>query len=347
MHFWFGQAFFSWKHIRSSSWTKFALISGVAATGLVALATPVFASDMQAHPAKLPWFHNGVLSAYDHASVRRGYQVYKEVCAACHSMQYLAYRQLVNCVLTEEEAKADAAEAGRLVKPFYLRVLVATVCSYGLVDIDCSPDLLVAAFLGSLVFFELVAVTDDLLTSIIQHLYRDGPDDEGNMFDRPGRLTDHLPPPYPNTEAARAANNGAAPPDLTYIVKARHGQEDYVFHLLTGYFDPPTGRTVADGQYYNPYFPGGAISMARALYDDMIQYHDGTPATTSQMAKDVVSFLCWSSDRNHDQRKRVMFKITIVLLLGTIIVGISKRKRWSNLKSRKLMYKNRPIPKDV
>ncbi|KAF5401317.1 Ubiquinol-cytochrome c reductase cytochrome c1 subunit [Paragonimus heterotremus] len=283
------KAFFSWKHIRSSSWTKFALISGVAATGLVALATPVFASDMQAHPAKLPWFHNGVLSAYDHASVRRGYQVYKEVCAACHSMQYLAYRQLVNCVLTEEEAKADAAE----------------------------------------------------------HLVRDGPDDAGNMFDRPGRLTDRLPSPYPNTEAARAANNGAAPPDLTYIVKARHGQEDYVFHLLTGYFDPPTGRTVADGQYYNPYFAGGAISMARALYDDMIQYHDGTPATTSQMAKDVVSFLCWSSDRNHDQRKRVMFKVTIVLLLGTIIVGISKRKRWSNLKSRKLMYKNRPIPKDV
>ncbi|KAA3676951.1 ubiquinol-cytochrome c reductase cytochrome c1 subunit [Paragonimus westermani] len=127
MHFWFGQAFFSWKHIRSSSWTKFALISGVAATGLVALATPVFASDMQAHPAKLPWFHNGVLSVYDHASVRRGYQVYKEVCAACHSMQYLAYRQLVNCVLTEEEAKADAAEAGFFSHALYCRFSYAQI----------------------------------------------------------------------------------------------------------------------------------------------------------------------------------------------------------------------------
>ncbi|CAH8585472.1 unnamed protein product [Dicrocoelium dendriticum] len=204
-------------------------------------------------------------------------------------MQYMAYRHLVNAVLTQQEAKADASE---------IRVV-------------------------------------------------DGPDDEGKMFERPGRLTDTLPSPYANTEEARAANNGAAPPDLTFIVKARHGNEDYVFHLLTGYCDPPHGRTVADGQYYNPYFPGGAISMARALYDDMLEYEDGTRATTSQMAKDVVSFLCWTADRNHDQRKRFLFKTMVVLTLGLIIVGVSKRKRWSNIKSRKLVYKNRPIPKDV
>ncbi|KAA3676952.1 ubiquinol-cytochrome c reductase cytochrome c1 subunit [Paragonimus westermani] len=117
------------------------------------------------------------------------------------------------------------------------------------------------------------------------------------MFDRPGRLTDRLPSPYPNKEAARAANNGAAPPDLTYIVKARHGNEDYVFHLLT---DGVTG-----------------LSSSYDLF--------------TRMSRGILLSLL----------------VVIVLALGTIIVGFSKRKRWSNLKSRKLMYKNRPIPKDV
>lgn len=265
------------------------MVGGVTAAGVIGLAMPVFASEMQAHAVPLPWSHNGILSAFDHHSVRRGYQVYKEVCAACHSMKYVCYRHLVNAVLTEEEAKADAAE-----------------------------------------------------TQVL-----DGPDDKGQMYERPGRLTDTLPSPYPNTEAARAANNGAAPPDLTYVVKARHGKEDYIFYLLTGYCDPPPGRVVKEPQYYNPYFPGGAISMARVLYDDLVEYKDGTPATTSQMAKDVVTFLSWSADRNHDQRKRFLFKAAVVLALGVIIVGISKRKRWSNIKSRKLIYKNRPMPKDV
>ncbi|VDP75245.1 unnamed protein product [Echinostoma caproni] len=325
----------SWKTIRNSIWSKIALVGGVTTVGVIGFATPVFASEMQAHAPALPWSHHGVLSAFDHHSVRRGYQVYKEVCAACHSMKYLCYRHLVNAVLTEDEAKADAAE---------MQVL-------------------------------------------------DGPDDNGKMYERPGRLTDTLPSPYPNTEAARAANNGAAPPDLTYIVKARHGNEDYIFHLITGYCDAPPGRVVNEPQYYNPYFPGGAISMARVLYDDLIEYKDGTPATASQMAKDVVTFLSWTADRNHDQRKRFLFKVRasvndcvilvsaasthwllyatsnksnrlfgynnhchifysctqalIVLGLGAVIVGISKRKRWSNIKSRKLMYKNRPMPKDV
>ncbi|GAA53024.1 iso-1-cytochrome c [Clonorchis sinensis] len=283
------KACYSWKGLRSSVWTRVLVAGGVVTVGVTALALPVFASEMQVHPAALPWCHNGILSAYDHASVRRGYQVYKEVCSACHSMQYLAYRHLVNAVLTEDEAKADALE---------------------------------------------IQVTD-------------GPDDKGDMFQRPGRLSDTLPSPYPNVEASRAANNGAAPPDLTYIVKARHGKEDYVFHLLTGYCEPPAGRSVAEGQYYNPYFPGGAISMARPLYDDMIQYADGTPATTSQMAKDVVSFLCWSADRNHDQRKRFLFKALVVMAIAIAVVGVAKRKRWSNIKSRKLVYKNRPVPKDV
>ncbi|CAH8542890.1 unnamed protein product [Schistosoma turkestanicum] len=278
-----------WKSSKYYRLTKWTLAGGAIGVGIVGIAMPVYASDLQAHPAKLPWIHNGIISCYDHAAVRRGYQVYKEVCSACHSLKYVYYRHLVNEVLTEEEAKADAAE----------------------------------------------------------NMYPDGPDDKGLMFERPGRLTDPLPSPYPNSEAARAANNGAAPPDLTYIVKAREGYEDYIFHLLTGYMDPPPGRTVPEGQYYNPYFPGGGISMARVLYDDLIEYADGTPATTSQMAKDVVTFLCWTSDRNHDGRKRVLFKTVIVLGTFAVILGAYKRKRWSDIKTRKVIYKNRPIPKDV
>nr|CAH8863638.1 unnamed protein product [Trichobilharzia regenti] len=277
------------KLTKRTLWTKLAIASGVVGFGVVSIALPVHASDLQAHPAKLPWPHNGIISSYDHAAVRRGYQVYKEVCSACHSLRYLCYRHLVNEVLTEAEAKEDAAE----------------------------------------------------------HMYPDGPDDSGKMFERPGRLTDLLPEPYENSQAARVANNGAEPPDLTYIVKARHGNEDYIFHLLTGYMDPPPGRTVPDGQYYNPYFPGGALSMARVLYDDLVEYPDGTPATTSQMAKDVASFLCWTSDRNHDERKRVLSKAALVTGMLAIIAGIYKRKRWSDIKTRKVIYKNRPIPKDV
>lgn len=98
---------------------------------------------------------------------------------------------------------------------------------------------------------------------------RDGPDDKGEFFDRPGKLTDYFPSPYPNEEAARHANNGAYPPDLSYIVLARHGREDYIFSLLTGYTDPPAGVVLRDGQYYNPYFPGGAIGMAQSIFNEV------------------------------------------------------------------------------
>ena len=124
--------------------------------------------------------------------------------------------------------------------------------------------------------------------------YEDGPDDQGEMFQRPGKLSDYLPPPYPNEEAARAGNGGALPPDLSLIVKARHGSavrsssplrtscekthlmvQDYIFSLLTGYRDPPAGFEIREGMNYNPYFPGNAISMARVLFDGLVEYDDG------------------------------------------------------------------------
>ncbi|XP_074644590.1 cytochrome c1, heme protein, mitochondrial-like [Tubulanus polymorphus] len=258
-------------------------VAGATAVGgagvALALNQAVHAAELTLHPPKLPWSHNGLFQSFDHASIRRGYEVYKQVCAACHSMQYLHYRNLVGVSHTEDEAKAEAAEV----------------------------------------------------------MIKDGPDEEGNMFERPGKLADGFPAPYANDEAARAANNGALPPDLSYITLARHGGEDYLFALLTGYVeDPPAGVSLADGQHYNPYFPGGAIGMAQALYNEIIEYEDGTPATLSQLAKDVSTFLSWASEPEHDVRKRMAIKLLLVfpfLILGSYYV---KRHKWMVLKSRKI-----------
>jgi len=167
----------------------------------------------------------------------------------------------------------------------------------------------------------------------------DGPNDEGEMFTRPGRLSDYFPAPYANEEAARYANNGALPPDLSLIVKARHGGEDYIFALLTGYVDPPEGVNPREGLHYNPYFPGGQIAMARALYDDGVEYEDGTPATSSQMAKDVCTFLAWASEPEHDQRK----KMGLEWMLGmTVMFGLMiywKRFSFAPYKYRQLEFK--------
>jgi len=241
----------------------------------------VKASDLELHPPHLPWSHNGIFKALDHASIRRGYEVYKQVCSACHSMKYLAYRNLIGVCHTEEEAKAEAEE---------------------------------------------IQVTD-------------GPNEEGLMFQRPGKLSDYFPNPYANDEAARAANNGAFPPDLSYITAARHGGEDYIFSLLTGYCDAPAGINLREGQHYNPYFPGGAISMAQALYNEVMEYSDGTVASASQLAKDVSTFLRWAAEPEHDTRKQMALKAILMFSTLAAISYYLKRHKWSVLKSRKLAFK--------
>jgi len=168
--------------------------------------------------------------------------------------------------------------------------------------------------------------------------YTDGPDDQGQMFQRPGKLADYMPAPYPNEEAARAANAGALPPDLSLMAKARHGGIDYIFSLLTGYIDPPAGVEIRDGMNYNPYFPGGAISMGRVLFDGVVEYDDGTPATTSQLAKDVVTFLNWAAEPEHDERKQYGIKAVILFSALTAISLYVKRFKWSVVKSRKIFY---------
>ena len=169
--------------------------------------------------------------------------------------------------------------------------------------------------------------------------YDTEPNSEGELEKRPGKLSDYMVAPYKNDEAARAANNGALPPDLSLIVKARHGGCNYIFSLLTGYpEEPPAGAHVQSGLYFNPYFPGTGIAMPQQLYDGLVEYEDGTPATASQMAKDVVEFLNWTAEPEADIRKKMGMK---VLIVGTVLFALSvwvKRYKWSPLKTRKIVY---------
>ena len=282
---------------QKSSLLSKMVTAGVAFSGLTA-ATLLFsdsthskamtAAEHGLHAPQFDWPHNGPFNTFDHASIRRGYQVYREVCAACHSLDRVAWRNLVDVSHTTEEAKEMAAQ------------------------------------------FE----------------YDDEPDDQGNPRKRPGKLSDYIPGPYPNEEAARAANQGALPPDLSLIVKARHGGPDYVFSLLTGYPDePPEGVTLPAGANYKPYFPGGSIAMGRVLFDDLVEYEDGTPATTSQMAKDVTTFLHWAAEPELDERKKYGLKAIIILSSLYLLSVWVKKFKWSAIKTRKIVFNPPNTPK--
>ncbi|KAK2754225.1 cytochrome c1 [Arachnomyces sp. PD_36] len=237
------------------------------------------------HPTQYPWEHAKWTKSFDHQALRRGFQVYREVCAACHSLSRVPWRSFVGTMHTVDEMKAMAEE----------------------------------------------------------NEYDTEPNDEGEIEKRPGKLSDYMPAPYKNDEAARAANNGALPPDLSLIVKARHGGCDYIFSLLTGYPDePPAGAAVQEGLNFNPYFPGTGIAMARVLFDGLVEYEDGTPATTSQMAKDVTEFLNWAAEPEMDERKKMGLKtLAVVGTLFALSVWV-KRYKWAGMKSRKIVY-NPPV----
>lgn len=166
----------------------------------------------------------------------------------------------------------------------------------------------------------------------------DGPNDEGEMFQRPGKLFDHFPSPYPNEEYARFINGGAVPPDLSLVVLGRPGGEDYVFSLLNGYKEPPAGLALREGLAYNVYFPGNAISMQKPLNDGQVEYEDDTPATESQMAKDVATFLTWASSPEQDKRKLDGAKLVCGVGLAALLVGYQKRMFWSLIKNKRISY---------
>jgi len=163
----------------------------------------------------------------------------------------------------------------------------------------------------------------------------DGPNDEGEMFTRPRRLSDKFVNPFPNIQAATAANGGAYPPDMSVLVKARKGGADYIYSLLLGYEEAPAGYELDDGVYYNKYIPGNKIMMSKPLSEGAVEYSDGTQATETQMAKDVVTFLTWAAEPHLEARHKMGFKVFIFLIILLILVYFSKQKVWSRLDSKK------------
>jgi ubiquinol-cytochrome c reductase cytochrome c1 subunit len=224
-------------------------------------------------PPHQQWSFDGVFGTYDRAALQRGFQVYKEVCASCHQVKHLYFRDLSEIGYSEDEVKGIAAQ---------------------------------------------VQVSD-------------GPNDGGEMFQRPGRPADPIPGPFPNDQASRAANNGALPPDLSLITKAREGGADYVYAILNGFKDAPAGFKVLDGMYYNEYFTGHQIKMPPPLSPDQVKYADGTPANAPQMAHDVVSFLSWAAEPTLEERHRIGFKVILFLVVATGVFYAAKRKVWSRV----------------
>lgn len=162
-----------------------------------------------------------------------------------------------------------------------------------------------------------------------EYTYTDGPDEQGRMYERPGLPSDHFKLPYPNHNAARTVNNGALPPDLSLIIKARHHGPDHVYGILTGFEAPPDGVTLRPGQFWNRYMPGHIIAMVPPLAEDMITYEDGTPQTVEQYARDVVTFLAWAAEPMLEDRKRAGMKVLIFLLIFTGIMYAIKERIWT------------------
>jgi ubiquinol-cytochrome c reductase cytochrome c1 subunit len=164
-----------------------------------------------------------------------------------------------------------------------------------------------------------------------KYTVKDGPNAESEMFDRTALPSDRFVSPYPNEEAARAANNGAYPVDLSLIIKARQDGPNYVFSLLSGYQDAPADVKLMPGLYYNPYFEGGQIAMPPPLTEGQVTFSDGTPATVEQMAKDVVVFLQWAAEPEMEHRKSMGLKVMIFLLVFTVFFYTAKKKIWKNI----------------
>jgi cytochrome c1 len=180
-----------------------------------------------------------------------------------------------------------------------------------------------------------------------EYKVNDGPNDQGEMFERPGRVADRFPAPFPNEQAARAANGGASPPDLSTMAKARTYERgfpwfvldiftqyqeqgvDYITALLKGYQDPPQGFTLPQGSHYNKYFPGHAIGMPPPLQENQVTYDDGSPQTVDQYSKDIAAFLMWAAEPHLEARKRIGFQVMIFLIVFAGLLYFTKKRVWS------------------
>lgn len=266
------------------------LVLGMAFSGAAIAATAL-------HVEEQDWSFSGPFGKFDRAQLQRGFQVYTENCSACHSMELVSFRNLMQeggPGFSEAEVRAIAAEVSVL----------------------------------------------------------DGPDADGEMFDRPGRLADRFPSPWANEEQGRASNNGAYPPDFSLLAKARAAtrgfptfvfdiftqyQEsgpDYIYGLLTGYgADVPDDVEMLPGLYYNPHFMSGVqIAMAPPLSDEQHEYSDGSPETVDQYARDVAAFMMWAAEPHLVERKAMGFRVLIFLLIFAGLLYLTKRKVFASVK---------------
>ena len=235
----------------------------------------ISASGHQLPPKKIDWPFDGVFGKFDRQAAQRGFQVYREVCSACHGLKRLSFRNLKDLGFSEDEIKQIASE----------------------------------------------------------YTVADGPNDRGEMFDRKAIPSDSIKGPFANDAAARASNNGALPPDLSLIIKARQDGANYVYSLLTGYQNPPQDFQLMSGLNYNPYFPGSQIAMAAPFAaEGQVTYMDGTRATIEQMSHDVVVFLQWASEPEMEHRKSMGIKVMIYLSIFTLFFYFAKKRIWARIK---------------
>jgi len=229
------------------------------------------------------WSFQGFFGKFDQAQLKRGFQVYKEVCSNCHSANLLYYRNLSQPGgpgFSEDEVKNIAAS---------------------------------------------VQITD-------------GPNDQGDMFDRPGKPSDAFKAPFANEQAARAANNGALPPDMSVLARSRAGKgffnyagADYIHAILTGYKDAPSGFKLQDGMNYNEYFRGHQIGMPPPLADGAVTFADGASNKLDDEAKDVAAFLTWAGEPSMEARKLTGLKAMLFLVVFTLLFYAAKRKIWAKI----------------
>ncbi|HAA93198.1 MAG TPA: cytochrome c1 [Rhodospirillaceae bacterium] len=223
---------------------------------------------------KQDWSWQGIFGTYDRAQLQRGLQVFKEVCAACHALNYVAFRNLSDLGYSKKEIQAFAKT------------------------------------------FEVTNAE---------------PNDEGEIFKRPGKSNDYFPPPFPNVQAARAANGGAYPPNLSLMVEARANGADYIYALMTGYKEPPKDVKMNEGMSYNVAFPGHQIAMGPPLSEGSVEYADGTKPTLNQLATDVTAFLAWAAEPNLEARKRMGFKVLLFLFAFLAILIAMKKRTWADV----------------
>jgi len=280
--------------------TKKTILLAGALLAALGLGTPALAAGETPVPPQQSWSFQGPFGKFDRAQLQRGFKVYREVCASCHGLSYVAFRNL--------------AEPGG---PEFSEAQVRTLAA--------------------------------------EYKIQDGPNEAGDMFERPGRPADRFPSPFPNENAAAAANGGKAPPDLSLMAKARTYERgfpwfvidvfrqysengaDYLVALLNGYTAPPEGVQVPEGGHYNVYYPGNIIAMPNPLSDGQVEYPKGengqpvVPETVDQYAKDVTAFLTWTAEPHLEARKRLGFQVILFLIGLALLLYFTKKKIWARV----------------